>query len=85
MFLVDMDGVVLVLQQYNEMQETLSRRCDKLHAFGLRMQPSVVVVGTTEGTGPLSQRSAIAKVRYRKGPGLGLGLVRVSLPLTPTI
>ena len=26
------------------------------------------------GTGPLSQRSAIAKVRYRKGPGLGLGL-----------
>ena len=47
--------------------------------------------------GPLSQRSAIAKVRYRKGPGLGLGLglglvrvrvrvrVRVSLPLTPTI
>ena len=27
------------------------------------------------GTGPLSQRSAIAKFRYRKGPGLGLGLV----------
>ena len=24
--------------------------------------------------GPLSQKSAIAKVRYRKGPGLGLGL-----------
>ena len=32
-------------------------------------------IASFRGTGPLSQRSAIAKVRYGKGPGLGLGLV----------
>ena len=35
-----------MFQNSSEIQETLARRRDKLHAFGVRMQPFVVVVGT---------------------------------------
>ena len=70
----------------------LRQVCADTEILNRRLSTDSVQRSTSvSGTGPLSQRSAIAKVRYRKGPGLGLGLglglvrVRVSLPLTPTI
>jgi hypothetical protein len=37
---------LILLQNANEMTETITRRREKLASFGLRMQPVVVVVGT---------------------------------------
>ena len=46
MIIAVLQWLLFVLQNANEMTETITRRREKLASFGLRMQPVVVVVST---------------------------------------